>query len=297
MLKFMKANWFNVSLVAAVAILVASSSFAAEAAKKSTGQLVAEASTVSSDAVPAATTATIASETDQNYILGIDLRPTYYVKPENMGSENTIAAGIQFKKDLSLVYEQYIDTVVTGTESLGVDPKLRDGAARLLVNNIWTSGKLGLAFSYENRSFLPLNVDKRDAGRIIENRNYLKLKKDLGSNFALTVMEAPIFFAYSKDAPENSAFENRFYIVPEASLMDGKLAIGLPIWLVTTVRRDGNSIHKLLAWPEVTYTVTPGIDLGAAFYTENLMNPNFAGLDISNGLDNGAAQFVLRASL
>lgn len=265
---------------------------------KTPGQLVADAGVVASDATPSLS-ATAPSADASKYILGLELRPSYYVSPEQLASENTITAGIQFNKSVSLVYEQYVDTITKPGERIGYDPKIQEGAARILVNNIWESKSLGLTFSYENRSLLPWSREKRDAGRIVANRNYLKLKKTITDGVTITFAETPIFFAHTQDLATNESFENRFYIIPEASLLNGKLYVGLPIWLQSTTYRGGNSQfqHKLLAWPEVTYNVGAGIDLGAAYYTDNMINPNFDGFNISNGLDKGVAQLVLRATL
>ncbi len=108
---------------------------------KTPGQLVAESGLIVTDASPSLTT-TAPTEDAQKYILGVELRPSYYVSPETLASENTITAGIQFNKNVALVYEQYVDTITSGADRIGVEPKIQEGAARVLVNNIWESKKL-----------------------------------------------------------------------------------------------------------------------------------------------------------
>lgn len=228
----MKANWFKFTQLATIAMLVASTGFAVEGAKKSTsagttaGVLVAEASNVTSDA--GSTVTSVPVETDQKYLLGIDIRPSYYPTAFNatpgtlggdkFGIEYTAWAGIQFNKNNSFIYEQYINTVGNNPNAtMNLEPKMMEGAARVQFNNIWTSEKLGLALSYENRTLLPWRRDLRDRNRVLANRNYLKLKKTFNENFSLTLMEVPIVFVHTTPnaltsagtLKNNEAFENR----------------------------------------------------------------------------------------
>ena len=286
---------------------------AAKEETKPVGQLVVEAANVATDAGSSAATVP-ATDTDSKFVAGIELRPSYYRTDVNTSggaggdkfqSENTLTVGVQFNKNTSFIYDQYVNTYGSGDLSVGYTPIVGEGAARVLLNNLWTSEKLGLALSYENRTLLPWAESLRDRNRVLANRNYIKLKKTFSDSFSVTLAETPIFFLHTTPNAivgglnkNNEAFENRFYVIPEASLLEGKLSIAMPMYIISTLRRDEEKFsHQLIAWPEVTYTVASGIDVGVAYYTGNLLQSNFDGFQIEKGLEDGVSQLVLRASL
>lgn len=310
-------TWFKIISLATTAMLVTSTGFAVEGAKKSsTNVMVAEATTTNVATDAGSTAAIVNVESDQKYLLGIDIRPSYYptnfnatpgtLGGDKYGIEYTAWAGIQLTKDTSFIYEQYINTVgSTPNATMNLEPKMMEGAARVLVNNLWTSDKLGLALSYENRTLLPWRRDLRDRNRVLANRNYVKLKKTFSENFNLTLMEVPIAFVHTTPNQiiggknvNNEAFQNRIYLVPTGTMMDGKLTLTMPMWLSSTTRRDESKFtHELILWPEIDYAIDQNFTVGVAFLTGSIVKPNFDGFQIGQGFTDGESQLVFRASL
>lgn len=314
----MKATWIKFISLATTAMLVASTGFAVEAKKSPTsGILLAETTSTSVTSDAGSTAAIVNVESAQKYLLGIDIRPSYYPTNENatpgtlggdkFGIEYTAWAGFTLTKDTSFIYEQYINTVgSTPNATMNLEPKMMEGAARVLVNNLWTSDKLGLALSYENRTLLPWRSDLRDHNRVLANRNYVKLKKTFNENFSLTLMEVPIAFLHTTPnyinsagkSVNNEAFQNRVYLVPTGTLMDGKLTLTMPVWLSSTVRRDeAKFTHDLIAWPEIDYALDQNFTVGVAYLTGSFVKKNFDGFQVGQAFTDGESQLVFRAAL
>lgn len=237
----------------------------------------------------------------------IDIRPEIQLQKgkDNFGQiENSIDLGYQFDPNnyLGLHHEMNSNMGDAGVDKWTAG----DFIVRAKINNIWEDRSAGLSLSYEPRVYLPTRESLRNAGMITTVRNYFKLKQDLGAGHALTLMEIPIAHVFDNAGvagKANPAFENRVYLVYEASLTkDLSLAVPL-MWNATKGRSlagaPGNSDwgHVLWAWPELDYAIDSTFTVGLAYQTDNLIKADFSDTAFDTGFGNGIVQAVLQVNL
>ncbi len=224
--------------------------------------------------------------------------------------ENYAELGVKFNPNTSLSYQQgfWINMSDPNPASEGIsDVMAHHGFLRAKFNNILQDKASGFSLGYEPRIYTPTLRGATDKGFITMIRNYIKVTKKVTSNFAVTVMEIPILFSYSKAGlgdKANETFENRVYLIPSLTLMDGKLSIELPVMFHNTKYRAfagaKNSTswgHTLWVFPEVAYAITPNLQVGVSYESENLIKDDMSKFQITDGLDAGVAHLVLRATL
>ena len=238
----------------------------------------------------------------QGKMLGeIDLRPQMVgpgTDATKYGTDNTVTLGYQFTKDVTLLANQGFTTNLYNPDAktdAGLGFKLGDTMFQTVVGNIAKSGTLSLG--YENRVYLPTGEGSRDTGNLAVVRNYLKLKNQFTSKFALTLSEVAIFHAYDQ-AGKVPGYENRVYLIPEIKFTD-KLSLVVPVNLNTVFANGTGSITKYKLWiyPQLTYSVTDNYTIGANFISGNLANDRLSELDVRKGLDTGIVELVFNAAL
>lgn len=259
---------------------------------------------------------TVAAPSQGKITGAVELRPTWTTQSGAWGTENNVELGYSFNPTRYLGYHQDINTNLHNpkedTSKDGLHATAADGFVRGRLDNLIVNKELGLAMGYEGRLYLPTDKSFADAGGILKYRNYVKVAKSLGGGSFLTLMDLPIIHVYDRPGAfvdgklsANPTLENRVYLILDVAMLDGKLSFSLPLMLNSTKYRNvdpgakNNNItgHKLWIYPELSYAITPNVAAGVAFYSDNLVSPDLHYWKIKEGLEAGAAQLVLRASL
>ncbi len=250
----------------------------------------------------------------------VELRPGVYLGDKNaLRSENQIQLGYKFSPDLEIFGRQELNTNISdanlASSKSGLDLTAGNLVFGLKLNNLYVNESAGLSFGYEPRVYLPTDQTNRANGMNATLRNYLKVKKSIASNVDVTFMEIPIFHFYNQagklDPVTGKTFvapgyENRIYVIFDFAFLNNKLSVSMPFNLNTNFYRtftagndpkSGSTQHKLWIYPEITYNVSPHIDLGVAFYSDALMASDLSKFTIGDGINKGVPQLVLRASL
>jgi len=251
---------------------------------------------------------------NKSKILGnFEARPSYRMLVGEFHSEDSATLGYQFDQKNSVVYKQDFNTNIYEPKSAavsGLNASLADGYLKEKFNDLYNDGKLSL--SYEGRQYLPTSTVRRDAGMVTALRNYVKLKYQATSNFALSFEEVPVIHIYSsagtitgKGPLANPVFENRASVGLEYVFSD-KIKFMCP-FLVSDLRTRGYSslaennekwLHRIWINPEVYYTVNSNVIVGLGFYSENLIqNNNFTDMIVDRGIEQGTVQFIVSTSL
>jgi hypothetical protein len=247
----------------------------------------------------------------------IDLRPSWITKFGNFTTEDTVELGAKLTADTSLTYMQGILTNIYDPNSpeaaSGMKPQLDAGAIKTKVNNIWKSDSDGLALSYENRVYLPVDEASQSRGMITAIRNYIKLSKSVTDNLKFTLSEIAIPMIHNQSgivssvggASANKVFENRVYFIADLQLTQ-KLSLSMPLMFhqsrTANFRSDAanNASWSFHVWtsPELDYAVNDNLTLGLAYYNnDSFFTPNLSKAQFGQALESGEFQFVLTASL
>lgn len=243
---------------------------------------------------------------------GVEFRPSWTSSLGEVHSENWAQLGYQMNPNARLFYRQEFNTNVfnPGVSSQGLGLYANDGSFRFQWKDF---AKLTstLAASYESRLYLPTLAVKRNAGMVTSLRNHLKLTQNIGAMTSVSLEEVPILHIYNRagnvslrGVEANPIFENRltlsFEIKPTTSL---KFVLPLILHDVrfrdfqTGAKNNNSWSHKLWIYPELTYTVSPQLMIGLAYYSDNLVLTNFAETNVGAGLEKGITQLILNASL
>lgn len=240
--------------------------------------------------------------------------PKYY-------SENTIDVGYQFNSKLYAGYRQFFDTDLYSFSDHGARLGASNAGSilRVKINDIWSNSSSGTSLGYEPRLYLPLEQSMKDAGNVVRLRNYIVLSQKVTDSVTVSLMEIPILHSYNRagvldstgKGSANPAFENRVYLLTSVSLT-GSLSFDFPLMLNSVrsatfqnadgslAENSGRLSHKLWIYPELSYQVDPTWTVGAAYYSDNLLDykgGDYQGLDLSTGLEQGVAQLLVKASL
>jgi hypothetical protein len=254
----------------------------------------------------------------------VEIRPTWTIQQKtnpggtnslrgSVGTENQAELGYQFDRNTILSYRQEVNTNIfdpnSGNDASGLNPVAQDGFLRGRFENLIQTDT-GFSLGYEPRVYVPTDPSKRAAGMVGALRNYVKLKQNLSQTVDLSLYEVPILHLYNTAGDQannvaNPTWENRLYLILDVAFLEGKLNFSLPLMLHATKFREysvgalnnNTTFWKLWAYPELTYDFTPGFTAGIAYYTDNLVSDNFRWTDIGKGIEKGAAQIILRASL
>jgi hypothetical protein len=273
---------------------------------------------------PSVTETVTIPSTESKVTATFEVRPTWTIQQGTnpgggnslkgkVGTENQAELGYQFNRNTIVTYRQEVNTNIydpnAGADASGLNPVAQDGFLRGRFENL-VQTDTGLSLGYEPRLYVPTDPAKRAAGMVGALRNYVKLKQNLSDTVDLSLYEVPILHLYNTagDQTNNSAnptWENRMYLILDVAFLDGKLNFSLPLMLNTTRTRDFSvgalnnnaTFWKLWAYPELTYDFTSTFTAGVAFYTDNLIGDNFRWADFGKGIEKGAAQIILRASL
>jgi len=247
----------------------------------------------------------------------LDLRPSWITKTGGFTTENTAEMGAKVTADTSVTYMQGFNTnlydPLSPELSSGVRLELALGALRTKVNNIWKNDREGLALSYENRIYLPVDAASQDRGFITAFRNYIKLSKAFSDSVKFTLSDAIIPLIHSRagnvaangTASANGIFENRVYLVADLQLTD-KFSLSLPLMFHQTrtanfrIDAANNASWSFYVWtsPELDYAVSDSLTLGISYYNnDSFFNSNLSKAQFGQALESGEFQFVLTASL
>lgn len=243
----------------------------------------------------------------------MDLRPSMRLADDSFHTENAFELGYQFAPGRILTAVQYFETNLSNPSPniSGANVTVYDTYLRARFNKLWEDKDLGLSFSYQNRTYLPVSQASRDKGMIATFRNYLTLSKTISDSVTFTFSELPIFGVYDRpgvvnakgELTANMAFENRLYFITDISLVKD-LRLSLPLFLYQTRARsmagavnDAAWTFTAVVWPELTYTVADNMSLGLSYYSSNLIAKDFSQTTISDGLSKGTVQVVLGATL
>ena len=264
----------------------------------------------SSANVPATTTTgTITGRATGPTIMGdFDFRPSWTANNGKMHTETFVELGVKPTPDTQISYSQgvltnvFTPTPVGATE--GLNAKGLDGYLRGKVNNVWKSGPLSL--SSETRLFAPTDPARRNQNFVTALRQYAKLKYDVTPTFSLTFMELPTGIVHSTASANGQAnpwFENRVYLIGDVNISKD-LTFSLPVMFHQTKHRAAAGATNSDAWtywawiyPELLYSVAPGMQVGVSYYSDNLVKADLSGLSLGTGLHNGITQAVLRYAL
>lgn len=265
------------------------------------------------DAEPtiSATASPAASET--KIVGGIDFRPSMRLGDGSLHTENSLELGYQFARGRILSYMQYFETNLSNpsAEISGMNTAVYDGTLRARLGKLLENKDLGLSFSYENRLYLPISQLSRDQGMLTTVRNYFTVAKKLNDSVTLSLSEIPILGIYDRPgilhagggATANMMFENRVYVTIDIALSDA-LSLSLPLQLYQTKARrmagasnDGAWTFTAMIYPELSYALADNIYLGVAYYSSNLIAPDFTRTTIQDGIGAGTIQAVLGATL
>ncbi len=246
-------------------------------------------------------------------ILGtVDLRPGYRSHAGQFLTENNVLLGYQFTSGYQVGYKQEFNTnLYHATPAGGLDLYAYDGYLRVKSPDIWKDSSTGLSLSYEGRAYAPTYAKRRDAGMITAIRNGFKLKKGITQSLNVSIEEIPIVHLYSqpgsvtgKKSAANPAFENRIYFNVEYFPFE-RVKLLVPLQLSSTRYRSyfTNALnhdqwgHYLGIHPELTYALTPQVNVGLAYRSENLINSDFSNFNTALGFKTGVTQMILQASL
>jgi hypothetical protein len=255
--------------------------------------------------------------TGEGKILGsLELRPSLSHASGAMHTENVVAAGYKFPSGISLVYKQEFNTNLYNPalppSKSGLNPYAYDGSLRAKWGDLWSDADTGLSLSYETRLYLPTYHVRREAGMILAVRNYLRLKKTITPDFAISLEEVPIIHGYSRSgtgagskAAANPSIENRIYLAADWATPIRGLKLYFPIIFQSTKYRDYAAKakfndqweHWLWIYPELTYAITPTTAVGLAYRSSNLVSPDFKSVNLAQGFQKGVTQVILQASL
>jgi hypothetical protein len=267
-------------------------------------------------------TQTVGAKTDQSLSAiqatgYLDLRPSWITKTGGFTTENTLEIGAKLNADTSVAYMQGFVTnlydPVNLAENRGMKFSLDAGAVRFQIKNIWKSEGNGLALSYENRIYLPVDLGSQSKGIITSIRNYLKLSKSVSDNIKVTLSDAVIPIINSRSGNSSSAgvftsnniFENRVYLITDIQLTE-KLSLSIPVMFHQTraanyrSEASNNAAWSFLVWtsPELDYAVNDHLTLGLSYYNnESFFSSNLSKAQFRQAFESGEVQFVLTASL
>lgn len=244
---------------------------------------------------------------------GIDLRPTYNGGLAEFHTENSIQGGYQFTPDVSVFYRQEFSTNLYNPripQTDGMNLAATDGSLRTVVNNIWKQDDL--AFSFEQRLYLPTMEAKRNAGMLASTRNYMRLRYRLNSLVNVVLDESPGFHIYDRagsvnalgKAAANPGFENRTYLTAEISFTPN-LRLNFPLKLssaryrafAANAKNNDAWAHSLYLNPELYYTVNSNVRVGMAYCGANMIQPDFSGFTLDKAFEFGLTQLIFQASI
>jgi hypothetical protein len=231
----------------------------------------------------------------------LELRPSYGSRVGEWHTEDTVEAGYYFNKNDRLFYSQWLlsnlyqPTAVNDGDGIRAD----DGALRLRLENIWTSGDTRL--SYRNRVYTPTRKTKRDVGFMTSIRNDLVLIQKMSDVVSMDFSIIPTLHFYDRAGANGAAhpmFAQMFILNADFSLTE-KLKFSLPlIYEVSRYRnfqanatRNDSWGNNLWIWPELAYGIDATHTVGLSYYSANVLTDNGT-LQVANGLENGVYQLL-----
>ena len=248
------------------------------------------------------------SKQEEVRVIGsLELRPSF----KNRGAfhtEDSVVLGAQLDPKTTLVYKQELNSNLfdpTNSQN-GVNLYAYDGYFRERSNDIWKDDS-GHSISLESRIYLPTFSVKRDAGMLTTLRQYVKFKKWITPSFNVSFEEVPMFHLYSRAGFNNAAnpwFENREYVSAEY-IFTKTVRLFFPFIIShsryrefgETAKYNSSWQHKVYFHPELTYAVTPNTMVGLAYYSDNLLTPEFKTWILGEALNKGVTQVIMQASL
>ncbi len=250
---------------------------------------------------------------DTSGLIGfLQVRPSQDGGKDFFYTFNIAELGYRVNPNLSFSYQQQFFTNINDPSKTSLAPSLYDGFVRAQANGIWSVPKYYLRLDYEPRVYLPTDPEKQAHGMFGLTRQYLKLGRKLGENFAMNFWEVPILHGYTSNgyadatgSHANPVFENRFFLMPEIMFLKGKIDITLPlIWGATRYRAFSEEVendnawgHKLWVNPEIVFMITPNFGLGLAYESQNLMSADFSEFKFSEGFSTGTSSLILHIGL
>lgn len=282
------------------------------------GLMAGTAMAETTSATPGATTPTPAQastavvEAEPSKLIGaMELRSYFEPSSDKLYTDNYAEVGYKFTKDTSVSYVQFFSTNLydpSGATS-GMNLSFPGGFLRAKINNIYKFDDT-LSLSYQPRAYLPLTQADRDAGMVTILRNYFTFTKKVSSNFSVSFVELPMLHVYSKSgtisdgkASANAWFENRFYLIGSLTLTD-KLSLSMPLYYHAKLHRgfggaenSGKVTHYFYTWPELAYQMNDAAYLSLAYVSGNLIEADFSGFTVGQGLGDGSVQVALGMSL
>ena len=186
-----------------------------------------------------------------------------------------------------------------------------DGYFKGYTGDLWKSDSLPLTFGYEGRLYLPTYSSRRDAGMITFVRNYLRLTYKFSNSFNVVLDEIPVLHIYnqagsvtSSGATANPFFEDKIELTPNYNITQ-TVRLSIPIkysatrystYLAGSKFNNGWG-HYLYVWPEINWAFAPNMRVGLAYYSDNMVAPDFSKTTFSDGFKLGTTQMIFAASL
>lgn len=284
-----------------VLVLTLGLSFSVSAAEVK-GKQIAAATELRHEVVTPGATAVVEEAVKAQKTEGVmgyfEFRPTYNIKDNSSGSENTIALGYRFSPDFALEWTQYFGA------------SFDDSFLLAKMKELWASDS-GLKLTFEPRLYLPTNRDEAINGFKTALRGGFTLSQKLGQSVTLSVSEIPIVYWYSRDGgmrneepSANPIVSNNVYLVAEFDLGKG-FALTVPLYLYMKYTRpyaddaktSNRWVYKVHFCPELAYSLSENLRAGVAFRTDWFTNDRLEDWHTARAFRQGSGQVFVSATL
>jgi hypothetical protein len=252
-------------------------------------------------------------KSDARILGSLEFRPSLTNEKGEAHTEDNAIFGYQFTRDTYISYKQEFSTNlynpmtpnISGVGIYATDGYFRGGVANILRSGSWSLG-------YEGRLYMPTWGIKRDAGMLTVIRNYAKIAYQVTPDLTIGLDEAPFVVDVYDHAGStangrafaNPAFENKadlwvnYFITRDLRLF-------IPLKFTAKKNRefsskaafDGAWSYNACFWPELWYRVAANYQVGAAYYTDNLIAPDFSRTTVSDGFRRSVTQLILAVNI
>lgn len=243
----------------------------------------------------------------------VESRPGYHFSSEKAVAYLYLEAGIKLTPTRFFGYQQRLQHALRDQPANKSNLMWDDGFIHFTESQAWKSQETPTTLIYEGRLYLPVNEIERAKGLQFAMRNYFTFKRDITPGFSMLFTEIPIVYAYAEsgsgtgaDMAANPIFENRIYLGPELTWLNGKvlwdnlLAFGMTRYrsFNPKAKRDDSWTGAAWIYSELDITLMPGVVFGLAYESGAFADFNFTDTGAKQNPTNfqGLGEAILRVS-